>query len=76
MTIPVWAGFFGIVAALLVLLVALPTYGALMLLTRCPKCGNQVLGIAGWPPLNTFYVFPTHVPEKCPFCGHPVEPDP
>ncbi len=45
MTICVWAGFFGIVAALLVLLVAFTsTYGALMLLTRCPKCSNQVLG--------------------------------
>ena len=76
MTIPVWAGFFGVVAALLVLLVALPTYGALMLLTRCPKCNNQVLGIGGWPPRYAIYVFPTNVPEKCPFCGHPVEPEP
>ena len=61
--------YFGLAVTIIVWLTFASTYGALMLLTRCPKCGGPVLGDGAGVPLM-------RVPEKCPFCGHPVEPDP
>ena len=63
------AAYFGLAVALIVWLAFASTYEALFLLTRCPKCGNRVLGDGGNGPAM-------RVPDKCPFCGHPVEPDP
>jgi hypothetical protein len=64
--------FLGVVPALIGMLASLCIYGALMLLTRCPKCGRPVLGVIGGPQYAA-YAFPHSVPDKCPFCGHPVE---
>jgi hypothetical protein len=66
------APFLGPVPALIGMLASLCIYGALMLLTRCPKCGRPVLGVIGGSQ-HAAYAFPHGVPDKCPFCGHLVE---